>query len=103
MVLIFKSNGRTNYSIEAFILLAQQKFLLSPRERAQLQYSRFIDTHGMPGRSISCDLHMEHLNQLLQDAIKALGANDSECNQSTGKMHSTSRRCTRQVRYSTQH
>lgn len=58
MMLIFKSNGRTNYSIEAFILLAQHKFLLSPRERAQLLYSRFINTHGMPGRNISCDLHM---------------------------------------------
>ena len=34
MMLIFKSNGRANYSIEAFILLAQHKFLLSPRERA---------------------------------------------------------------------
>ena len=29
----------------------------------------------MSGRNISCDLHMEHLNRLLKDAIKALGAN----------------------------
>ena len=31
--------------------------------------------HGLPGRNISCDLYMEHLNRLLKDAINALGAN----------------------------
>ena len=38
-------------------------------------YSHFINTHGLPGKNISCDLHMEHLNRLLKEAIKALGAN----------------------------
>ena len=31
--------------------------------------------HGLPGKNISCDLYMEHLNRLLKDAIKALGDN----------------------------
>ena len=75
MLLIFKSTGRKNYSIEAFIILAQYQYLLSPREKTQLLYSRFINTHGLPGKNISCDLYMEHLNRLLKDAIKALGAN----------------------------
>ena len=75
MMLIFKSTSRTNYSIEAFVLLAQHKYLLNPRERTQLLYSRFINTHGLPGKNISCDLHMEHLNRLLKDSIQALGAN----------------------------
>lgn len=75
MLLIFKATSRKNYSIEAFIILAQYQYLLSPREKSQLLYSRFINTHGLPGRNISCDLYMEHLNRLLKDAIKALGAN----------------------------
>ena len=75
MMLIFKSTGRINYSIEAFILLAQHKFLLSSREKTQLLYSRFVNVHGLQGRNISCDLYMEHLNRLLKDAINALGAN----------------------------
>ena len=75
MLLIFKSTGRKNYAIEAFIILAQYQYLLSPREKTQLLYSRFINTHGLLGKNISCDLYMEHLNRLLKDAIKALGAN----------------------------
>lgn len=75
MLPIFKATSQKNYSIEAFILLAQYQYLLSPREKSQLLYSRFINTHGLPGRNISCDLYMEHLNRLLKDAIKALGAN----------------------------
>ena len=75
MLLIFKSTGRKNYCIEAFIMLAQLQYLLSPREKQQLLYSRFINMHGLPGKNISCDLYMEHLNRLLKDAIRALGAN----------------------------
>ena len=52
MMLIFKSTGRVNYSIEAFILLAQYKFLLSPREKTQLLYSRFINMHGLAGYGV---------------------------------------------------
>ena len=75
MLLIFKATDRKNYSIEAFVIQAQYNYLLSPREQHQLLYSRFINMHGLPGRNISCDLYMEHLNRLLKDAIRALGAN----------------------------
>ena len=60
MLLIFKATSRKNYSIEAFILLAQYQYLLSPREESQLLYSRFINTHSLLGRNISYDLYMEH-------------------------------------------
>ena len=59
----FKSSGRTNYSIEAFVLLAQEKYLFSPRMSMQLKWNRTINVHGLPGRNVSCDLHMEHLNR----------------------------------------
>ena len=75
MLLIFKATGRKNYCTEAFILLAQYQYLLSEREQQQLLYSRFINTHGEPGKNISCDLFMEHLNRILKGAIQALGAN----------------------------
>lgn len=75
LFLVFKENGRSNYSTEAFTLLAQHTFLLSPRQSQQLMQSRFVNVHGKPGRNISCDLHMEHLNRLLKTCISTLGAN----------------------------
>ena len=45
---IFHATNRTNYSIEAFNLLAQEKFLLSPRMALQLKWSRTINTQGRP-------------------------------------------------------
>ena len=71
----FKGAQRKNYSIEAAMLLLQQKFLLSPRKSAQLTYSRFVNTNGRTGCNIPCDLHMEHLNRRLKEMIKNLGSN----------------------------
>jgi len=61
-LLYFKSNGRTNYSIEAFALLAQERYLFSPHMAMQLKWNRTVNTQGLPGRNVSCNLHMEHLN-----------------------------------------
>lgn len=74
-LLLFKASNRTNYSIEAFTLLAQHKYLFSPRMAMQLQWSRTINVHGRPGKNIPADLHMEHLNRLCKDCIGGLGAN----------------------------
>ena len=78
LMLIFKAAQRKNYSCEAFALLAQIKFILSPRLSQQLTWSRFINTRGGKGHNIPCDLYMEHLNRVLKDGIKGLGANKSE-------------------------
>ena len=75
---IFKASNRTNYSVEAFTLLAQHKYLFSPRMAQQLQWSRTVNVHGRPGKNIPADLHMEHLNRLCKDAISGLGANITE-------------------------
>ena len=53
-------------------------YMLSPRQSQQLLYSRSINTHGLPGRNIAADLHMEHLNRACKDAIKGLGTNKTE-------------------------
>ena len=78
LMLIFKATQRKNYSCEAFALLAQMNFILSPRLSQQLRWSRFINTRGGKGHNIPCDLHMEHLNRVLKDGIKGLGANKTE-------------------------
>ncbi len=63
---IFRASNRTNYSIEVFNASAQHQFVLSPRLSQQLLWSRYINTHGLPGKNIACKLHMEHLNRLLK-------------------------------------
>lgn len=78
LMLIFKASRRSNYSCEAFILLAQHFITLSPRLAAQLKWSRFVNTSGFPGHNISCDLHMEHLNRVVKTSIDGLGANKSQ-------------------------
>ena len=78
LFLIFKSSGRTNYSIEAFTLLVQYHFLLPPMLAEQLKWERFVNCHGARGKNISMDLHMEHLNRLCKTSIQGLGANKSE-------------------------
>ena len=71
----FKSSNRVNYSIEAFILSAQEKYLFSSRMSMQLKWSQTVNVHGRQGKNISCDLHMEHLNRECKDAMRELGTN----------------------------
>lgn len=72
---IFKASDRRNYSIEILLTLYNCHFVYSPRQVKQVLWSRFINTHGLPGKNIAADLHMEHLNRLCKEAIKGLGAN----------------------------
>lgn len=67
MLLIFKATSRKNYSTEAFILLT---YLLSPREKFQLLYSRFINRYGPPGRNISCDSDIHGALRWLNTALR---------------------------------
>ena len=75
LLLFFRATGHVNYTIEAFTLLSQYYYLLPPRLSEQLIWSRFVNTHGLPGRNIPADLYMEHLNRLCKDAVSHLGAN----------------------------
>lgn len=77
LLVIFKATGRKNYAIEAFKLLAQLNFVFSPRMAAQLKWSRTVNVHGLPGRNIAMDLHMEHLNRILKGCISCQGSNKS--------------------------
>lgn len=75
MLPIFKASGRKNYSIEAVKLLNQLEFELTERESAELKWNRFINVHGVKGKNIPCDLHMEHLNRVCKNAVYGLQAN----------------------------
>ena len=74
-LLAFKAGKRKNYSIEAVNLLLQVQYLLSPREAAQLKWSRCINTSGRQGCNIPMDLHMEHLNRRLKSLLRNMGSN----------------------------
>lgn len=75
---IFKATGHKNYALEAMTLLTQYFVTLPPNLAAQLKWSRFINVHGLPGRNISCDLYMEHINRIIKVMIEGLGANKTE-------------------------
>ena len=62
LLLLFKASGRTHYSIEALTILTQYQIVLPPNLAEQLKWSRFVNTVGLPGHNISCDLQNEHLN-----------------------------------------
>ena len=78
MLLLFKAAQNKNYAIEAFNCLCQYFYYLSPQMAQQLLYSRFVNVHGREGFNIPCDLHMEHLNRVIKDALQHLGANKTE-------------------------
>ena len=46
LLLLFKVSYRTNYSVEAFTLLAQYHFTFSERMQKQLVWSRTVNIHG---------------------------------------------------------
>ncbi len=72
---MFFSSGRRNYALESLHFLVQHAFTLSPRQSAELLWSRFINSRGLPGHNIPNDLHMEHLNRLIKMSLNGLGAN----------------------------
>ncbi len=41
----------------------------------QLKWNRTVNTHGRPGKNVSCDIHMEHLNRECKRALSGLGSN----------------------------
>ena len=75
MMLLFKANGRTNYSVEAVHLLLQLQYTASPRMVAQLKWNTTVNIHDRQGKNVSSDLHMEHLNRECKNAISSMGAN----------------------------
>lgn len=75
LAVIFKSSNHPNYAKEAITLLLQITYLFSERKKAQLLWSRCVNTKGVKGCNMPCDLHMEHLNRYLKTAMRGMGGN----------------------------
>lgn len=75
LMLVFKEAKRKNYAIEALNILSQYHFFFTCRQKKQLLWSRCVNMHGVPGRNIPGDLHLEHLNRMCKGAVENLCAN----------------------------
>ena len=73
------NSGRTNYANKALNMLYQHDYGLSERHASKLLWERCIHVHGYVGKNIPADLHMEHLNCVVKECIKGLGANKTDC------------------------
>ena len=60
---------------EAVNILLQYQCYFSERQKAELLWSRCVNTRGLVGCNIPCDLYMEHLNRRLKMVLKTQGAN----------------------------
>lgn len=78
LLLHFKATGHTKYALEAFLLIANVKVLLSPRMAHQLMWNRTCNSHGGAGKNIPLDLHLEHMNRIFKDDINTFRANITE-------------------------
>ncbi len=78
LIPLFKSSNRKKYSIEVLNMLNQYEYMLTPRLSQELLWSRFVNTHSIPGRNIPCDLFQEHLNRVCKEAVRGLRANKTE-------------------------
>lgn len=76
-LLHFYNSRRTKYALEALRLQLQLASLPLPLAH-QLKWNRFVNTHGGPGHNLPCDLHNEHVNKLLKEIIRNMGANLKE-------------------------
>ena len=75
---LIKISGHTKYSIEAFNPPFQYEYRFTPRMKQQVMWERTINIHGMPGKNVSMDLHMEHINRACKGAMGTLGSNINE-------------------------
>ena len=75
LLLVFKASQFHHYSKEAVRLLLNDLYILSPRQRAQLKWSRFINTHSQVGCNIPGDLHMEHIICRIKTVLRNMGPN----------------------------
>lgn len=75
LLVIFNSSNHSNFAKEAVHLLLSLTTFFSERQKAQLTWSRCINTKGRRGANIPSDLHMDHLNWRLKIVLRNLGAN----------------------------
>ena len=70
---IFRMNGNHKYAYVCLRLKARELALLSPRVFHRLKWNRFVNNKGGPGKNISLDLRLEHINKVTKALIKSQG------------------------------
>ena len=75
LLIYFQHAQHSNYTKEAVFLLAAVNATATPHVAAQITWSRVVNTKGGPGNNVPVDLHNEHLNHALKNAVAYMGAN----------------------------
>ncbi|KAI8487325.1 Serine palmitoyltransferase 2 [Branchiostoma belcheri] len=76
-LLYYKAYGHTQYAYSTVLMLVRT--LHSHHMKAHsLTWIRFFNSKGGKGRNISCNLHLEHVNNFLRSSLKGLGPNLTE-------------------------
>lgn len=72
-MLYFKAHGHKNYALSLL------KYFYTIKHKSEfaheLLWEGFVNNKGYPGRNISLDLHLEHLNNFLKELLKNLRSN----------------------------
>ncbi|XP_066302187.1 uncharacterized protein [Branchiostoma lanceolatum] len=71
----YYQHKHTHYKDLAFRYISQHKALLTPRLSASILHNKTINIHGLPGKNIPKDLHMEFLNKKVKEGLARLGPN----------------------------
>ncbi len=77
-LLIFKANHKTKYAYVILLHLVKLAGMLSERDAHDLKWNRFFNKHGLKGGNIPLDLRMEHINKIVKQMWKGVGANLNE-------------------------
>ena len=90
LLVLFKSTNNCNYAKEAVNILFQYNYTFSDQQKAQLLWSRCVNTRGIVGVNIPCDLFMEHLNRRLKNAVTPWNPMQGNCKRRERNWTSTS-------------
>lgn len=73
LTLLFRMQGNNKYALAGLRLTASVKGLLTPKQAHRLTWNRFAATKPGPGKRISRDLRLEHVNKVSKEIIRSLG------------------------------
>ena len=72
-MLYFKAHGHKNYALSLLKYFYTIKY--KSEFAHELLWEGFVNNKGYPGKNISLDLHLEHLNNFLKEQLKNLRSN----------------------------
>ena len=90
-MLIFRAHRHPKYALASLYLQAATQAILPARAAHRLVWNRTVNNKGGPGKNISLDLRLEHINNLTKGLLKHLGPSITEeaarrCSKAVGGM-----------------